>query len=65
MFQIISRDTLGTKIHLFKIEALSIVRKALAGQSVAPRIDERGERIPLTPANWDGKEDSVTWCLWK
>jgi len=65
MFRIISRETLGTKIHLFKIEAPAIARKSLAGQFVVIRIDERGERIPLTLADWDGKEGSVTWCLWK
>ena len=60
MFRIISRETLGTKIHLFKIEAPAIARKALAGQFVVIRIDERGERIPLTLADWDGKEGTVT-----
>ena len=60
MFRIISRETLGTKIHLFKIEAPAIARKALAGQFVVIRIDERGERIPLTLADWNGKEGSVT-----
>jgi len=60
MFRIISRETLATKIHLFKIKAPAIVRKALAGQFVVIRIDERGERIPLTLADWDGKEGSVT-----
>ena len=60
MFRIISRETLATKIHLFKIEAPAIARKALAGQFVVIRIDERGERIPLTIADWDGKEGSVT-----
>ncbi len=60
MVRIISRETLGTKIHLFKLEAPAIARKALAGQFVVIRIDERGERIPLTLADWDGKEGSVT-----
>ena len=60
MFRIVSRETLATKIHLFKIEAPAIARKALAGQFVVIRIDERGERIPLTLADWDGKEGSVT-----
>ncbi|MGA8848501.1 MAG: sulfide/dihydroorotate dehydrogenase-like FAD/NAD-binding protein [Dehalococcoidia bacterium] len=60
MFRIISRQTLATKIHLFKIEAPAIARKALAGQFVVIRIDEKGERIPLTIADWDGKEGSVT-----
>jgi len=60
MFRIISRETLGTKIHLFKVEAPAIARKARAGQFVVVRIDERGERIPLTVADWDVKEGSVT-----
>jgi len=60
MFRIISRETLAAKIHLFKIEAPAIARKALAGQFVVIRIDERGERIPLTIADWDGKEGNVT-----
>jgi ferredoxin--NADP+ reductase len=60
MFRITYRETLATKIHLFKIEAPAIARKALAGQFVVVRIDERGERIPLTLADWDKKEGSVT-----
>ena len=60
MFRIASRETLASKIHLFKIEAPAVARKALAGQFVVVRIDERGERIPLTLADWDGKEGSVT-----
>ena len=60
MFRIIYRETLATKIHLFRIEAPAIARKALAGQFVVIRIDERGERIPLTIADWDRKEGSVT-----
>ena len=60
MFRIIYSETLATKIHLFKIEAPAIARKALAGQFVVIRIDERGERIPLTIADWDVKEGSVT-----
>ncbi len=60
MFRIISRETLATKIHLLRIEAPAVARKALAGQFVVIRIDERGERIPLTIADWDGKEGSVT-----
>jgi ferredoxin--NADP+ reductase len=60
MFRIIYRETLAAKIHLFKIEAPAIARKALAGQFVVVRIDERGERIPLTLADWDGKEGSIT-----
>jgi ferredoxin--NADP+ reductase len=51
---------LAERIHLFKIEAPAIARKAQAGQFVVIRIDERGERIPLTLADWDKKEGTVT-----
>jgi ferredoxin--NADP+ reductase len=60
MFQIILRETLGTKIHLFKIEAPAVVSKARAGQFVIVRVDEKGERIPLTIADWDSGEGSIT-----
>jgi ferredoxin--NADP+ reductase len=60
MFRIIHRETLAAKIHLFKIEAPAIARKAQPGQFVVIRIDDRGERIPLTLADWDKKEGTVT-----
>lgn len=60
MFRIISRETLAAKIHLFKIEAPAVARKAQPGQFVVVRVDERGERIPLTIADWDEKEGSVS-----
>jgi len=60
MFRIISRETLGAKIHLFKIEAPAVARKAQPGQFVVVRVDERGERIPLTIADWNEKEGSVS-----
>jgi NAD(P)H-flavin reductase len=40
MFRIIYRETLATKIHLFKIEAPTIARKAQPGQFVVVRVDE-------------------------
>jgi len=60
MFRIISRETLATKIHLFKIEAPAVAKKAQPGQFVVVRVDERGERIPLTIAAWNEKEGSVS-----
>jgi ferredoxin--NADP+ reductase len=47
-------------IHLFKIEAPNVAKKAKPGQFIVIRIDEKGERIPLTVAGWDEKEGSVT-----
>jgi NAD(P)H-flavin reductase len=60
MFRIISRETLAAKIHLFKIEAPAVARKAKPGQFVVVRVDETGERIPLTIADWDKKDGSVS-----
>jgi len=60
MFRIIYRETLAAKIHLFKIEAPAVAKKAQPGQFVVVRVDERGERIPLTIADWDEKEGSVS-----
>ena len=47
-------------IHLFKVAAPNVAKKARPGQFVVIRIDERGERIPLTIADWDEREGSVT-----
>jgi len=43
-----------------RIAAPAVARKAQAGQFVIIRVDERGERIPLTIADWDRDEGSVT-----
>ncbi len=60
MYPILFRQDLAPKIHLFRIGAPAVARKARAGQFVVVRIDEKGERIPLTIADWDEKEGSVT-----
>ena len=51
MYQILSREDLVPGIHLFKIAAPKVANKAQAGQFVVIRIDEKGERIPLTVAD--------------
>jgi len=47
-------------IHLFRVAAPNVAKKARPGQFVVIRIDEKGERIPLTVAGWDETEGSVT-----
>jgi len=54
------KQELVPNVHLFKIDAPSVARKAQPGQFVVIRIDERGERIPLTVADWDREEGSIT-----
>ena len=60
MYRIICREDLTSTIHLFKVEAPGVAVKARPGQFVIVRSDERGERIPLTIADWDEEEGSVT-----
>ncbi len=47
-------------IHLFKVAAPNVAKKAQPGQFIVIRIDDKGERIPLTIADWDRKDGSVT-----
>ncbi len=60
MYKILLKEDLVPQIHLFRMEAPAVAKKARAGQFVVVRIDEKGERIPLTIADWDEKEGTVT-----
>lgn len=60
MYQIVGREDLTPEIHLFEIDAPQVARKAQAGQFVVIRVDEKGERIPLTIADWDRQKGTVT-----
>ncbi len=60
MYEILLKQDLVPNIHLLKIAAPNVAKKAQPGQFVIIRIDERGERIPLTIADWDREEGSVT-----
>ena len=63
MYRITLREDLVPSIHLFKVEAPAVARKAQAGQFVVVRVDEKGERIPLTIADWNRDEGSITIVL--
>ncbi len=60
MFRIEKREDLTPEIHLFEIAAPEVARKAQAGQFVVIRADEKGERIPLTIADWNRDRGTVT-----
>lgn len=60
MYKILLREDLVPGIHLFEVAAPAVAQKAQAGQFVVVRIDERGERIPLTIADWDKNKGTVT-----
>jgi len=60
VYEILLKQELVPNIHLLKIAASNVANKAQPGQFVIIRIDEMGERIPLTIADWDRKEGSIT-----
>ena len=60
MFEIVEARTLARGIKLFVIEAPRIARKQKPGQFVILRLDDRGERIPLTIADADATAGTVT-----
>lgn len=63
MFKIVSKRKLAENIFEFKIDAPKIAGKARAGQFVIIRIDEKGERIPLTIADNDQETITVVFLV--
>ena len=60
MYKIIKKRVLNESAVLMELDAPFIARKALAGQFIIFRIDEKGERIPLTIADYDREKGSIT-----
>lgn len=60
MHRIVDRQVLGQGIVGFEVEAPLVAAKAQAGQFVVVRIHERGERVPLTLADWDSNRGTIT-----
>jgi ferredoxin--NADP+ reductase len=60
MYKIVAKEKLCPVVDLMEIKAPAIAKKAKAGQFVVVRVDEVGERIPLTLADWDIKKGTVT-----
>jgi ferredoxin--NADP+ reductase len=60
MFEIVKKSKLNPNVTLMEIKAPYIARKAKPGQFIIFRIDEDGERIPLTIAGYDRAEGTVT-----
>ena len=60
MYQIVSKKSLNPTVTQMEILAPFVAKKARAGQFVILRVDERGERIPLTVAGYDRERGTVT-----
>ena len=60
MFKIVEKRKLAENIYEMKIAAERVARAAQPGQFVIVRVDEGGERIPLTIADYDAEAGTVT-----
>ena len=60
MFKIVTKRKLNDAVTLMEIEAPFIAKKAKAGQFIIFRIDDKGERVPLTIADYDREKGTVT-----
>ncbi len=60
MYRILEKQDLTPVIHLWKVEAPRVAKKAQAGQFIILHHGEEGERIPLTIADWDREAGTVT-----
>ena len=59
MFKIVKKKALNPTVTLMDIDAPLIAKKAEAGQFIILRVDEDGERIPLTIAGFDREAGTV------
>jgi NAD(P)H-flavin reductase len=60
VYEILHREDLAPVSKLLVVRAPAVARKARAGQFVIVRIDEGGERVPLTVADYDREEGTIT-----
>jgi ferredoxin--NADP+ reductase len=59
-FKIITKKTLNPQIFLMEIDAPLVAKKAEPGQFIILRIDEHGERVPFTVADFNREKGTVT-----
>lgn len=59
MYQIVSKRILNPTVTMMDIAAPLVARKARAGQFIILRVDDEGERIPLTVAGYDREAGTV------
>ena len=60
MYKILEKQVLGPQVTKMVIEAPAIAKKAEPGQFIILRIDEKGERIPLTICDYDREAGTIT-----
>ena len=61
MNKILKKEKLAEKIKRIEVEAPLISKKAKPGQFVILRVDDKGERIPLTIADANSEKGTITF----
>ena len=60
MYQILKAEKLAEKIYLMDVEAPRVARSCQPGEFVIVKMDEKGERIPLTICDFDREAGILT-----
>lgn len=60
MFQIVKKEQLANSIYLMDVVAPRVAKSCYPGQFVIVKMDEKGERIPLTICDFDREKQTVT-----
>ena len=63
MYKIVKKKSLNPTVTLMEIDAPLIAKKAEPGQFIILRVDENGERIPLTVAGYDSRGRHSSYYL--
>ena len=60
MYRIVRKEALRPTVTLYEIEAPLVAKKAQPGQFIILRVDDNGERIPITIHDYDPEKGTVT-----
>ena len=60
MYKIVKKEELTTNIYLMDVEAKRVAKSCMPGQFVIVRMDEKGERIPLTICDYNREAGTIT-----
>ncbi|MBQ1547278.1 MAG: sulfide/dihydroorotate dehydrogenase-like FAD/NAD-binding protein [Lachnospiraceae bacterium] len=60
MYKIVRKELLADKIYLMDVVAPRVASSCLPGQFVIVKMDEEGERIPLTICDYDREKETIT-----
>ena len=60
MYPIVKKEQLADKIFLMDVKAERVAKTCMPGQFIIVKIDEEGERIPLTICDYDREAGTIT-----